>query len=232
SIDDLALIAEQLMAFDGRDSSMRLRPRPRLRATASSEPPVDPRFIFVRSPVWNQANADCQEAFSELVEFLGEGCDEVELPQPFNEAVRWHRTIMYADLAKSFSNLYHTGKDQLTATLRDMIEEGQTTLAVDYNRALDMASVLYAGLERVFDRYDAIITPATTGEAPVGLDSTGSPVFCTLWTYLGVPAVTLPLLRGQSGMPIGVQVVGLRNDDARLLRTARWLADKVASDDQ
>ena len=79
---------------------------------------------------------------------------------------------------------------------------------------------------------------ATTGrrcifwdlEAPAGLDSTGSPVFCTLWTYCGTPAITLPLMEDPNGLPLGVQLVGRRGDDARLLRTARWLANRVADD--
>ena len=101
-------------------------------------------------------------------------------------------------------------------------------LALTRMAAAPNLTLLYAGLEQVFERYDAIITPASTGEAPVGLDATGSPVFNSLWTYLGVPAVTLPLLQGENGMPIGVQLVGRKNDDARLLRTARWLSEKVA----
>ncbi len=112
-----------------------------------------------------------------------------------------------------------------------MIEEGRRVLAMDYNRAVDWVEVLNAGLDEVFERYDAILTPATTGEAPAGLESTGSPIFCTLWTYCGTPAVTLPLLAGASGLPIGVQLVGRRGDDARLLRTARWLARRVADED-
>ena len=75
----------------------------------------------------------------------------------------------------------------------------------------------------MFDEYDAILTPAAPGEAPRGLDSTGNPVFCTIWTYLGTPAMTLPLLQSESGMPLGVQLVARRDNDARLLRTARWL---------
>ncbi len=75
----------------------------------------------------------------------------------------------------------------------------------------------------MFDEYDAILTPAAPGPAPRGLDSTGNPAFCTLWTYLGTPAVTLPLLQSESGLPIGVQLVGRRGNDARLLRTANWL---------
>ena len=65
-------------------------------------------------------------------------------------------------------------------------------------------------------------------EAPAGLDSTGNPAFCALWTYCGTPAVTLPLMEGPNGLPVGVQLIGPRGDDARLLRTARWLAGRVA----
>ena len=80
----------------------------------------------------------------------------------------------------------------------------------------------------IFDEYDAILTPAAPGEAPKGLGATGNPVFCTIWTYLGLPAITLPLLRGPAGLPVGVQLVGRRGNDARLLRTARWLVDTIS----
>ena len=82
-------------------------------------------------------------------------------------------------------------------------------------------------LDPLFSRYDMIVTPATTGQ-PGSLDNTGSPAFCTIWTLLGLPAVTLPLLTGAEGMPIGVQLVGRFGDDARVLRTARWLVATIA----
>ena len=75
---------------------------------------------------------------------------------------------------------------------------------------------------------DAILTPSAPGPAPLGLESTGDPSFCTLWTLAGMPALTLPLMNATNGMPIGVQLVGPRHGDARLLRTARWLARRVA----
>ena len=74
--------------------------------------------------------------------------DAVELPEPFERALDCHRTLIGADIAKNLAGLYERGKDRLSDVLRAMIEEGQAVLAVDYNRALDLAAVLEAGLER------------------------------------------------------------------------------------
>jgi Asp-tRNA(Asn)/Glu-tRNA(Gln) amidotransferase A subunit family amidase len=59
------------------------------------------------------------------------------------------------------------------------------------------------------------------------LESTGSPVFCTPWSLCGVPSISVPILQGSNGMPIGVQMTAAKHDDARLLRTANWLAQRV-----
>ena len=136
---------------------------------------------------------------------------------------------MEADLARSFEREYARGRDQLSSTLREMIERGQKVLAVDYNRAVDQIPVLNAMLDALFDWCDAILTPAATGEAPIGLESTGSPIFCTIWTLCGTPAISLPLLQGASGMPMGVQLVGPKGNDAQLLRTARWLVSLAST---
>ena len=227
TLEDLALLAEPLMAYDARDPDLRPRARPQLLDVLQQEPPVPPVLGFVRTPVWEQVEAATQEAFAELVEALGDRVEEVRLPPVFNDAVDVHGTIMHADLAKSFANEYGRGREQLSDTLRSMIERGQKVRAVDYNRAVDRIGLLNLALERVFAHHDAILTPATTGEAPHGLHATGSPVFCTIWTLCGMPALTLPLLQGASGLPLGVQLVGKRDDDARLLRVARWLVRRL-----
>jgi Asp-tRNA(Asn)/Glu-tRNA(Gln) amidotransferase A subunit family amidase len=225
TIEDAALIAESIMAFDDRDPDTQVRARPNLIEMAAQEPPVQPRLAFVKTPVWDQAEADTKEAFAELVAHLGEIVVEVELPEIFNDAVELHRVIMEADLASSFEREYAHGKDKLSAILREMIERGQRVLAVDYNNAVRRIPVCNRALDNVYDWYDAILTPAATGEAPAGLGSTGSPIFCTIWSLCGMPAISLPILQGAHGMPLGVQLVGPRDDDARLLRTARWLVN-------
>ena len=227
SVADLALVAEPLTVFDDRDPDMRPQGRPRLVEGVAQAPPLEPNFAFVKTPAWDRADADTREAFAELVGVLGPRCDEVPLPEVFEGAIGWHRTVMFADFAKSFAALYDRGRDRLSAVMREAIEEGRRCLALDYNRALDWRDVLNNGLNEIFERYDAILTPAAPGEAPLGLEATGSPAFCTLWTFCGTPAVTVPLLRGSNGLPMGVQLVGRRGDDARLLRTARWLTEAV-----
>lgn len=227
TVEDVALLAQQLIAFDGMDPDTRPRARPNLTETAAQDPPVSPQLAFIKTPMWEQADKETQEAFSEFVDHLGENVEEVTLPKAFDHAVAWHRTIMEADLARSFRHEYEEGKDELSDILREMIERGQACLAVDYNDAVDRIPLLNTILGEVFAKYDAIVTPATTGEAPMGLGSTGSPVFCTIWTLCGTPAISAPLLQGPNGMPVGVQLVAPKGDDARLLRTVRWLTTEI-----
>ena len=227
TIEDAAMLAECLMSYDPEDAAMRPAARPDLCRIAAEEPPLPPSLAFVKTPVWDHAEEDTRAAFAELAAFLGDRAAEVPISSLFEHAVDLHKTILETDLAVSFALEYEKGKRKLSERLRKMIESGRRTLAPDYVRAIARIPVLRRALDEIFDRYDAIVTPATTGEAPLGLDSTGSPIFCTAWTLIGVPAITLPLLQGANGMPLGVQLVGRKGDDARLLRTARWLSDLV-----
>lgn len=173
---------------------------------------------------------DAQTAFGELLASLEGRVTSFELPASAAEAVGWHRAVMEADIAGSFELEYERGRDRLSASLRGQIEQGRQVTAVDYRKALARVPVLLESLDSLFDGCDALLTPATLGTAPAGLESTGDPLMCTLWTYLGMPALSLPLLQGANGLPLGVQLVGRRGDDARLLRTARWLVRTASPD--
>ena len=110
------------------------------------------------------------------------------------------------------------------------MERGRETRVIDYQRTLRRIAPTIDSFDELFrERYDAILTPPALGTAPKGLGATGDPAFCVLWTLLGMPAITLPLMQGANGLPLGVQLVGRRNYDARLLRTARWLEKKVSA---
>jgi Asp-tRNA(Asn)/Glu-tRNA(Gln) amidotransferase A subunit family amidase len=227
SVEDAALAAEAIIGFDPQDPDTRLRAKAPLFRLQAEEPPVTPRLAFVKSPVWDQADDATRTAFEELAEALGKCAGEIDLPSSFDAAHAQHRMIMEADLARSYEREYADGKEQLSSVLVEMLERGRKVLAVDYNNAVAQVAPLYGGFGKIFEWHDAIITPATIGEAPMGLESTGSPTFCTIWTLCGMPAISLPLLQGENGMPLGVQLVGPRGDDARLLRTARWLMNEI-----
>jgi len=228
SVEDAALLAETLAGFDEEDPDTRPVARPPFAAVAAGEPPLPPRLAFVRSPAWKHAEPVTEEAFAELVEALGEQASEVELGPGFDRVIDWHRTIMEVEMAHNLHRDYEQGRDRLSSQLCQLIERGREYKAIEYTRAIAGIDPLNAALAAVFEEFDAILTPAAPGEAPRGLASTGNPVFCTTWTYLGVPAVTLPLLRSETGLPLGVQLVGRRGNDARLLRTARWLVETLS----
>jgi Asp-tRNA(Asn)/Glu-tRNA(Gln) amidotransferase A subunit family amidase len=198
------------------------------REIAAEEPPVEPMLAFIKTPHWERADADMKEAFAELKEALGDRVEEVDLFASAHEAWDWHKTIMETEMAANLEWEWEKGSKKLSEKLRSLIERGHETKAVDYLRALRTIAPLNANFDDLFmQRYDAILTPAAPGTAPKGLKSTGDPAFCTLWTLLGLPAVTLPLMRGANGLPLGAQLVGRRDFDARLLRTARWLEARV-----
>ena len=118
SVEDAALLAEQLIGFDRSDPDTRPRARMLLRETAMQEPPAPPTLAFVKTPMWKLADAQCQEAFAGLAAHLGERVEEHKLPAAFKDAWKWHQTIMEADLAKNYESEYRQGGDKLSAALR------------------------------------------------------------------------------------------------------------------
>jgi Asp-tRNA(Asn)/Glu-tRNA(Gln) amidotransferase A subunit family amidase len=228
TVEDLGLLLEELAGHDARDPDTQPRARAPYRALALEEPPTTPRFGFFRTGRWDRVAEDAQAAFGELVDRLGAQVEEVELTVGADELAERHRVVMDAEVALNLRHEWETGRDRISPALRARIESGRAGGALEYLEARAAVSTLEATFSALFEqRYDAILTPAAEGTAPAGLESTGEPTFCTLWTLLGLPAVSVPLLQGANGLPLGVQLVGPRHGDGRLLRTARWLAESV-----
>jgi Asp-tRNA(Asn)/Glu-tRNA(Gln) amidotransferase A subunit family amidase len=228
TVEDAALITEAMAGHDAADPDTRAEARPRLVATCREEPPAAPIFAFVRTPAWDQMEPQAAETFLAFVEHLGDRVEEVPLGDLFQDFYDRHLTVLCTDLAVNLSREYRHAPTQISPRLRSMIGRGRLTRATEYLDVLTLAEAYAETLDTIFRYCNAILTPAAPGPAPVGT-ATGSPIFCSIWTLCGFPAVTLPLLVSEEGLPMGVQVVGPRGDDARLLRTARWLAGIVAN---
>jgi Asp-tRNA(Asn)/Glu-tRNA(Gln) amidotransferase A subunit family amidase len=231
NLEDIALMSESVMGFDPADPATAppLARLPLSRVLAE-DPPVAPRLAFAKTPVWDQAEPAMQEACGEVVEALDGRAEALDLPAAFDRVHGLHQVIMEADIAKHFGADYDRGAAQISDGFKALIERGRDHGAVAYNRAIDAQSLCNDLLDEIFDAYDAILTPAAPGEAPIGLETTGNPVFGTIWTFSGVPAITLPICRGAAGLPMGIQLIGQKGDDARLLRTARWLVARLTED--
>lgn len=217
-VEDLAL-AEILMGPDGQDGGVSPAP---LSPTALGAPPLAPNFALVETPWWDRAEETTKAAFAELREALGDHVGPVALPESFAGAPGHLRRIMAVEMAHGLGRYADRAPDQVSEPFATLMAEGRAIAATDYLAATVWATALRRALDEVFARYDAILTPATPGEAP-GLETTGDPIYCSLWSLTGLPAVNLPLMSGPAGLPLGVQLVGPMGDDARLLRTARWL---------
>ncbi|TRD15266.1 amidase [Palleronia caenipelagi] len=220
-----ALLAQVLMGYDADDPATGPDPVPDLVTPASAEPRLKPIFAFVKPPGWDDAHPDLHAAFGELTERLGDRVFEVELPAIFDEAAPRRQLINEAEMAYHYFPYAKRGGEQLADVTRASIGSGNAVPARDYLSALALRDVLSAGVEEILTRATAILCPAAPGPAPEGLGSTGDAIFNGLWTYCGAPCVTLPLLTAENGLPMGVQLVGARHQDARLISAARWLTD-------
>lgn len=193
-------------------------------------PAKPPRIGLCRTPTWDKADADGQRALLDAGKALAEdGADvaDFDLPATFDGLVDSHATAM------SFEAFHAFGWE--IARHRDKLSPGfQQTIGLDNEVGYDafLAASAHraeaaALLPLIFSRFDALLVPSAPGEAPKGLAATGDPVFNRIWSYLGVPCISLPFATGANGLPIGVQLVGGLLQDEKLVGVAVWVEERL-----
>lgn len=221
TVSNAALIAEVLFGHDPEDRATSPHPFPNLTSIVDASPSEPPRFAFLKMPGFDSAESETKTSLAKLVGHLGKNCIEAPIPNACKDAVELRMRINLAELAHNYRRYEGSSASQ---TLKTAIKKGHAITARDYLAALDAIPEMQSGIDEIFDDCDVILCPAALGPAPEGLESTGDSIFNGLWTMTGHPAISLPLFKSHNGLPIGVQLVGKRNCEAKLLQAAHWLA--------
>jgi Asp-tRNA(Asn)/Glu-tRNA(Gln) amidotransferase A subunit family amidase len=184
-----------------------------------------PKIGLCRTFNWSAAEKDSQAMLlktGEQFEQLGYEVIPFELPESYSNLTAVHRRILYKGISDSLAKDYESSADKMSEGLLEVVREGQKCTEEAFMTAFRIADACRTEVNEMFGDLDAIICPSTPGEAPEGW-GTGSPIFQVMWTLLGVPCLNLPVGFGPNQMPLGVQLIGRRYDDANLLALGDYL---------
>jgi Asp-tRNA(Asn)/Glu-tRNA(Gln) amidotransferase A subunit family amidase len=183
-----------------------------------------PELGFVRTEAWPRAAPETQRAVEDAGRHLG--APEIELGPGFAGLVDAQIAIMGAEANQAMRG---EPRERLSLKLQRFLQDGAAVSPARLRAAHEQAERCRREIDEVFRRVDALVTPAVVGEAPIGLESTGDPLFSRIWTLLGTPCLSLPVLKGPAGLPIGLQVVGPRGDEGRLLGAASRILKEMGT---
>jgi Asp-tRNA(Asn)/Glu-tRNA(Gln) amidotransferase A subunit family amidase len=223
SLEDAALLSDVLGGYDPADCMSFLRARPSALAGVREEPPMDPLLVWFDLPFSERLSEASRAGLDEILEILGARVEKFPTPSAFDGIVHHQQVIHEYEMARALHAEMDEHWDSISESMQPALQRGLARSDDEYAEALAAIDGMAGFYSEVFNEYDAIIAPSANGEAPLKETGTGDPVFSTLWTFSGLPALTLPLLVGETGLPVGVQLVGATEGDDRLLRTAAWL---------
>ncbi|AET92927.1 amidase [Burkholderia sp. YI23] len=212
SVADLTLVARAFRLTSGHDEAISLS---------------DIRVGICRSPQWSAiepAGVAALETAAARLRAAGAKVSDVTLPASFDAMSAAQETVMETEGAVAFLDFVEHDGHRINATIRERVAPAKLDSPATLLHAYRTAERCRAELDAVFGDYDVIVTPASRGEAPEGLMSTGDAVFNSMWTLLHVPCVAIPCTHGPKGLPVGVQLIGPQMGDARLLRIASRVA--------
>ncbi|MCY7370875.1 MAG: amidase [Polaromonas sp.] len=195
----------------------------RLADPALFEPTRAPRIGWCQSPDWEHADADTEAAWFQAERALAGHLLAVELPQALVPLTGIQKAVQAFETARSLSHERRHHAAHLSQALQALIDDGLNITGAAHAHNLQATWLARAAAASLFDSVDVLLAPSSIGEAPLGLASTGDPVFCRSWTLLGLPCVHLPFARGQRGLPVGLQLIGAFGDDHRLMAAAHWV---------
>jgi len=185
------------------------------------------RVGLVTGPKSHLESPSVRQSLATLVGRLDAEVTSVQLPSDFETAHDVHEHIYSRTLSYYFKTEWSSSRDKFSAILQSMIRAGQEVSPEVYLQALKGQTQLARALDTLLTEYDVLIGPSTADEAPLGIDGADIPDHCLIWTLCGVPAISVPCLRGTTGLSVGLQVVARRFADYKLLDFVRYLEASI-----
>ena len=222
-VEDIALLAKVLIKKDKHDPATIYYSAENILEETKKGPVFDPKFIFYKTDYWKMIDKKSREAFEYFIKSFKNNIEIFDTPSYFKDIHKYHQIIYETDLANNFGLYFKKYKKKLSKPMQNAIVKGNKHSAKEYAEAIDFMKRSYESYEEVFEDYHGVLSPSSPGVAPKSLKSTGSAEFNKVWSYLGTPCISLPLLQGEANMPLGVQLTGAKYDDHRFLGIANWL---------
>ncbi len=222
-VEDVAMLAKVLIKKDKFDPATIHYSTENILSETKKGPLFDPKFIFYKTEHWKLIDKKSRESFEYFIKSFKKNIEIFDTPSYFKDIHKYHQIIHETDLANNFSVYFKKFKKKLSKYMQDAITRGNKYSAKEYAEAIDFIKRSYESYQEVFEDYHGVLSPASPGVAPTGLKSTGTAEFNKVWSYLGTPCISLPLLEGENNLPLGVQLIGNKYDDHRFLGVANWL---------
>ena len=188
-----------------------------------------PRFAYLGDFPWIELDCDADDVIEAAVTQLRTHAEvvPVDIPAAWHETKALQRTIMLFEAARNLGNLQTRERARMSPAVNAALDEGRTISATVYEAALAQRERAIAFFTQWLEGFDAILAPSAPGPAPRGLDTTGDPACCTLWSLLGFPAISLPAGFVER-MPIGLQLAAPQGRDDTLLAAAAWCGARLS----
>ena len=222
-VEDVAMLAKVLIKKDKYDPATIHYSTENILAETKKGPIFEPKFIFYKTDHWKIIDKKSRESFEYFIKSFKKNIEIFDTPSYFKDIHKYHQVIHETDLANNFSVYFKKFKNKLSKYMQNAISNGNKYTAKEYAEAIDFMKRSYESYEEVFEDYHGVLSPSSPGVAPKGLKSTGTAEFNKVWSYLGTPCISLPLLEGENNLPLGVQLIGNKYDDHRFLGVANWL---------
>jgi amidase len=230
-VDDVTLALSLTSVSDPLDPASSPLPSLTFDLATGVDPLGPPRMLIMLPPFWERvqpAQRDLLDTIARKFVAAGATIETKDWPENFERIWVLANTILSYEAALVHSDLVARAPDKVSDHLKDLVANGQRTNEGVYASAREQQERLRNSFADVFTGIDVVLSVPAFGEAPAGLSDTGDAAFCTPWTFLGLPAITLPVGFGPARLPLGIQLTGAYREDFKLTRIACWCERVIA----